>query len=294
MDTRELLKIDLNLLKSLQVMLEERNVSNAAKRLFITQPAMSKTLARLRSVFDDPLFTRSSHGMQPTPRAMELAQGLESVLIDIQGLVGRSEFDPAQWRGELTIALSEYIGVGMLPTLMGRLQTTAPGLTLNTVTRVEQQLEQLALGGLDFAIHIQHAHYPEHYQCHDIGGNPPIILARTGHPLSGRTPSWEDVARYPLVRMYISDLEQMDIFHSQSAFARLRAHPGANFETSHLLTALEVLRTTDYLMPGPPFVLRNPVIGDNIQALPFPGTDNPALGYRLVRHRRTEKSAVHN
>ena len=52
MDTRELAKIDLNLLISLQVLLEERNVSRAAERLFITQPAMSKTLARLRQVFN--------------------------------------------------------------------------------------------------------------------------------------------------------------------------------------------------------------------------------------------------
>ena len=71
METRELSRIDLNLLISLQVLLEEQNVSRAAERLFITQPAMSKTLARLREVFDDALFTRSSHGMRPTPRAPE-------------------------------------------------------------------------------------------------------------------------------------------------------------------------------------------------------------------------------
>ena len=76
MDTRELAKIDLNLLISLQVLLEEHNVSRAAERLYITQPAMSKTLSRLRTVFNDPLFTRCSHGMQPTPRAMEIALGL--------------------------------------------------------------------------------------------------------------------------------------------------------------------------------------------------------------------------
>ena len=84
MDTRDLSKIDLNLLISLQVLLEERSVSRAAERLFITQPAMSKTLARLRAVFDDDLFTRSSHGMQPTPRALELSAGLSAIIGDIR------------------------------------------------------------------------------------------------------------------------------------------------------------------------------------------------------------------
>ena len=76
MDTRELAKIDLNLLIALQILLEEKNVSRAAERLFITQPAMRKTLSRLRQVFDDALFTRSGHGMQPTPRATELEKDL--------------------------------------------------------------------------------------------------------------------------------------------------------------------------------------------------------------------------
>src|SRR5210317_1352524 len=103
MDTKELAKIDLNLLISLQVLLEEKNVSRAAERLFITQPAMSKTLSRLRSVFDDPLFTRTSHGMQPTPRAIELALGLPDILGGISQLVSGSYFDPARAEDEVTI-----------------------------------------------------------------------------------------------------------------------------------------------------------------------------------------------
>jgi DNA-binding transcriptional LysR family regulator len=118
MDTRELAKIDLNLLIALQILLEEKNVSRAAERLFITQPAMSKTLSRLRQVFDDALFTRSGHGMQPTPRATELEKDLAAILGDISQLVSGSRFDPAQFSGEIRLALSEYIGVALLPQLV--------------------------------------------------------------------------------------------------------------------------------------------------------------------------------
>jgi DNA-binding transcriptional LysR family regulator len=106
MTATSLSNIDLNLLISLQVLLEERNVSRAAESLHITQPAMSKTLSRLRELFDDPLFTRSSHGMQPTPRAMELEGDLNAILGGISKLVSSPQFDPASATGEINLALS--------------------------------------------------------------------------------------------------------------------------------------------------------------------------------------------
>lgn len=294
MDARDLAKIDLNLLISMQVLLEEQNVSRAAERLFITQPAMSKTLSRLRTVFSDPLFTRSSHGMTPTPRAQELGRRLEPILGDILALLNREEFDPATYSGELTIALSEYIGIGILPKLMARLQFLAPALGLRSITRAEQQLDQLAAGDLDFAIHIRHSNYLEDFQTHSLGSNAPVILAREGHPLSGTTPSWDSLSLYPFIRLYISDMEETEIFQRARRLGELPEPDGGRFETSHLLTALEVLRATDYLMPGPPYILQNPTVGYKIQALAMPEQDHFDLEYVLVRHRRTEKSEVHN
>ena len=80
MDAKLLSRVDLNLLVALQVLIEEQSVTRAAERLFITQPAMSKTLQRLRELFDDPLFIRSGRGLVPTPRAVELEKKLPLVL----------------------------------------------------------------------------------------------------------------------------------------------------------------------------------------------------------------------
>ena len=161
---REILKNDLNLLISLHILLEERSVSRAAERLNITEPAMSKTLSRLRDMFEDPLFTRSSHGMQPTPRAEELATPLAELLKDIGQLVSGNEFDPYAYTGEITLALSEFIGVALLPPLIHRLHQQAPRLTIRTITRVENQLEQLGRGNLDFAIHLEQAQYGDDFR----------------------------------------------------------------------------------------------------------------------------------
>ena len=297
MDAKDLSRVDLNLLISLQVLLEEGSVSRAAARLFITQPAMSKTLGRLREVFEDPLFTRSSHGMVPTPRVLELASELESVLLQIQQLVGGQDFDPATWHGELTVALSEYVGIWLLPPLMARLQRRAPGITLKSIPRVEHQLQQLASGDLDFAIQIKHAQYDDEFTCHDLGGSPPVVLARKDHPLTGKTLDWDSFREYPVIRIYIYDQEELEVTQNMQSIVRrleAEAHPRGGFETSHLLTALEVLRSTDYLMPAPPFLLGNPTAAFDIQVLTMPSELDYNINYMLVRHNRTAKSPVHN
>jgi len=297
MDARDLLRIDLNLLVSLHILLEERNVSRAAERLFITQPAMSKTLSRLRKVFDDPLFTRSSHGMQPTPRALELAQDLETVLQDIQGLLGGQEFQPETFKGELTIAISEYIGIWLLPPLMQRLSFLAPNLTLKSITRVEHQLQHLADGDLDFAVHIRHDGYGPEFICHPMGGSRPVIIAREAHPLTGQAPDWEKILRYPVIRLYVADQEELEVFKDTESLVQQLATQDSvsgGFETSHLLTAIEVLRHTDHLMPAPPFLLHNPTVAYKIQALPMPAEIDYSIDYVLVRHQRTLNSPIHN
>lgn len=294
MDTRELSRIDLNLLISLQVLLEEGSVSRAAERLFITQSAMSKTLTRLRALFNDPLFTRSSHGMQPTPRALELARGLSEILGNIGQLVSGDLFDPASANSEITIALSEYIGVTLLPTLAERLQRQAPRLRLRIVTRVENQLEQLALGNLDFALHINQASYGPAYRLLPLGGSPPAILLREGHPMCTSPGDLQALANYPVIRLYVSDREHVEERGILDMLDHLSHPAGGTLEISHLMTAIEVLRSTNYYMFGPSYLTQNEKLSQGITALPLPVDGDFSVEYSLVAHQRTENSPLHN
>ena len=294
MNIRKLAKIDLNLLISLQVLLETKNVSRAAEQLYITQPAMSKTLSRLRRLFDDPLFTRSSHGMQPTPKALELTEDLGQILRGITQLVTDSSFDPGTFTGEITMALSEYIGVALLPQLARRLQTQAPLLRIRAITRVENQLEELALGNLDFAVHLQQASYGSEYRVHELGGSPAALLMRENHPLTRGKISWQRLSQYPLIRLYVSDWEQLEIQRNSDAMSRMFEHLQGSLEISHLLTALEVLRHTDYFMPAPSYILQNADVTRGITALPVPREGDYSLNYALVAHNRTANSPMHN
>ncbi len=294
MDTRDLARIDLNLLISLQVLMEERNVSRAAERLHITQPAMSKTLSRLRELFDDALFTRSSHGMQPTPRALELAHQLTDILGNITQLVSGQRFDPERADAEVTFALSEYIGVTLLPTLVERLQARAPRLRLRIVTRVENQLEQLALGNLDFALHMNQAHYGDSFRVERLGGSPPAILVREGHPLCASPGNLDALQEYPVIRLYVSDRNQTEERRILEQLERVTARGQGSLEISHLMTAIEVLRNTDYYMLGPLYLTQNEKLSQGITALPLPSAVDFTVEYSLVAHQRTENSPLHN
>lgn len=99
--------LDLNLLKALHALIEEQNVSRAAERLNLTQPAVSSMLAKLRHRFDDPLFIRSAHGMIPTTRAEMLAQPVKAILDSIGALMQPVDFNPADLDCTVKLAATE-------------------------------------------------------------------------------------------------------------------------------------------------------------------------------------------
>ena len=137
MDIRELGRLDLNLLVALEALIEEGNVSRAAERLFISQSAMSKTLGRLRELFDDPLFIRKGSGMVPTPRAEQLAELLPKVLLAVQDMLTPPTFDPISYEGQFNLLVQGHMGQWLLPLLIERLSQRAPLIRLSALSRAE-------------------------------------------------------------------------------------------------------------------------------------------------------------
>src|SRR5690606_22985887 len=111
-------KVDLNLLVYLDVLLRELNVTRAAEQLGITQPAMSNGLRRLRDMFNDPLLIRSSDGMKPTERALDLQPKVRQILAETQHLLEpKQEFKAIASRRVFRIMVSDYAEATLIPTL---------------------------------------------------------------------------------------------------------------------------------------------------------------------------------
>jgi LysR family transcriptional activator of mexEF-oprN operon len=125
--------VDLNLLLVFHALLQERNVTRAAQRLFIGQPALSGALKRLRAVFNDQLFVRTSHGMQPTARALELARAIDPLLLGLhQVMQQKTTFDFSTAKRVFHVGLSDALEVALMPALMQRIASIAPGIQLIT------------------------------------------------------------------------------------------------------------------------------------------------------------------
>ncbi|WP_225773250.1 LysR family transcriptional regulator [Inquilinus sp. Marseille-Q2685] len=180
--------IDLNLLVAFDALMAERSVTRAGARIGRTQPAMSAALARLRALLRDELFVRGPYGLQPTPRALDLAQPLSDALAQIQQTLDfTQEFDPASSAATFTLGLSDHPAFSLLPRLAPVLQETAPGITLRvrSFTARDDAIGMLDAGEADATIGVPAAPagrilsrplFEERFVC----------VLRRGHPAAGR------------------------------------------------------------------------------------------------------------
>lgn len=120
---RDIRTLDFNLLKAFDALLDERSVTRAADRLSVTQPAMSAMLSRLRESFDDPLFVRVQHGIEPTDRAMELGSQVKTVLANINRMLEPAHFDPKTAKLKITLAATDYAFYAIAIPFLARLKT---------------------------------------------------------------------------------------------------------------------------------------------------------------------------
>jgi DNA-binding transcriptional LysR family regulator len=146
-------RIDLNLLEYLDVLLRERNVTRAASHLGLSQPAMSNGLGRLRIMFDDPLLVRTSDGMAPTERALELQPMIREVLAKVDKAVQpQADFDAATAERFFRIMATDYAESTIFPPILHRLREAAPGITLDIMTPSDVSFLDVEQGKVDMVI----------------------------------------------------------------------------------------------------------------------------------------------
>ncbi|MBN3787943.1 LysR family transcriptional regulator [Burkholderia sp. Ac-20353] len=147
-------ELNLNQLLVLDVLLSERSLTRAARVLDLTQPALSKTLARLRQYFDDPLFVRVGLRMEPTPKALELGEPVRAILQSVRALRSdRISFDPRTSQRSFRFFMLDVGASQMLPLLLSRLAEEAPGILVQAINADAAHLDTwLENGTVDLAI----------------------------------------------------------------------------------------------------------------------------------------------
>jgi DNA-binding transcriptional LysR family regulator len=176
--------VDLAMLRSFDALMRERSVSKAAARLFLSQPAVSASLKRLRLAFGDELFVRVQYGVEPTPRALQLAPGVQAVMSELQKLMSRHQaFDPAVSDRILRVAGSDHLCRTLLPGICQTLTALGSRMRVSwSLADYSSTADELVRGDIDFAL-IPRITQLTGLQTQVITEDSYVGVARHGHPV---------------------------------------------------------------------------------------------------------------
>ncbi len=287
MELAEIYRRDLNLLVALRILLEEGSVSKAAKRLNLSQSAMSRILGRLRLLTGDPLFIRQGQQLIPTQKAQSLNAELTAPLAALQALFIPERFDPANCEQSFKIAATDYAMQTLLPFALPRLYAEAPKVSLElTSLRYEHLLEQLTIENNDLAI------------CRKTGDIGPLQSEKLGlvgvsclvsknHPLAKSKLTLADYLTYPHAVIAISD----GVKHLLDDALEGLPKPKLVLRAYHLDAAVAMTKSLPLIITVPADLayLVGEKYGLITKALPF---NFRPFDYFLIWHPKTAHSAA--
>ncbi|MDU8500690.1 LysR family transcriptional regulator [Pseudomonas syringae] len=280
--------LDLNLLKALDALLDERSVTRAADRLSLTQPAVSGMLNRLRESFDDPLFVRAQRGIVPTLRAEQLATPVKQLLADIEGMLQPQAFAPLTASMTVRLASTDYALRAVVVPFLSVLREQAPNIRVSIQPIDNQELaNQLDRGDIDLALITPETTTPglhavplfdEHYVC----------VMRADHPdaVQGKL----SLDRFcALNHVLVSPSGGSFQGVTDDALEKLGRSRRVTVSVTSFLVLPEILMLSDLIAVVPSRL----AIGNAGLTLLEPPVEIPGFRKALAWHERTHRDAGH-
>ncbi|GAB7037084.1 MULTISPECIES: LysR family transcriptional regulator [Catenuloplanes] len=272
--------VDLNLLKPLAALLDERSVSRAAIRAHMSQPAMSRTLQRLRKAFKDDLLVRGTGGYELTPAGERIRRQLATLLPDVADMFGRGPFAPAGAAETFRVAGSDYAATVLGDPLFRDVLRQSPRSRLHYRTWHDSVFDELDHGRLDLAF------------CGVIPSGPLraerlfderfVCVLSSDHPLAGRPAL--DLEEYLGVRHVVVDVSRGEQGVVDADLRRAGRRRSPALTVPYHSAALHVVPGTDFVATMPERLV-HPHDGIRVAAVP------PQIGvmaYAMVWHPRLD------
>jgi DNA-binding transcriptional LysR family regulator len=279
MDTRNL---NLNLLVTLEALLVERNVTKAAARLHLSQPAVSAQLSRLRALFEDPLLIPAQRGMVPTAKAAELLEPLRQALDQVRAtLATHSSFNASKAKLTVTIACTDYLQAAIVRPLVLQLHNQAPGVRIALRNLDLPQLEmQMERGDVDLALMTPQA-APPGLRGRHLFDERYVLIGRRNHPRLRANIGIEEFAR--LEHVIVSIRGGDFVTPVDRTLAALGHRRNVVLSASSFLFVPEIVRQSDFVALVPERLVRDGAGDLKLIEPPF-AVDGFAVG--MVWHER--------
>jgi len=292
----QLNRFDLNLLIALDALLREKNVTRAAERVYVSQPAMSAALQKLRDYFNDPLLVRVGREMQLTPRGLSLVEPVREALLSIQATLGtQPTFDPATVKRSFTVIVTDEAAPRLMPPVLKRLAREAPGIQLQLEHVTQTTINRVEYGDADLCLCLDSPRffglraYPDTLRIIELAAVRWVCVVSQDHPCVGDEMSEEQYMSLPHI------------------FGRPSGYGASVDELVHRLTNRNVdVRATaqsllelPFLICGTPLVatiperlarILAPILPLKVFALPF---EVPLSKELVIWHKRNEPDPGH-
>ncbi|WP_428775153.1 LysR family transcriptional regulator [Vibrio sp.] len=274
--------VDLNLFLVFDAIYTERNLTRAAERLCITQPAVSNALTRLRNNLGDPLFIRTPKAMVPTPVADNMINMVREALQLLNTSVQMGDhFDPAIADYNFKLSMHDVNEATLLPALLAKMQSVAPNISVSSYPAKRDQLvTELSSGNLDLAIDIPVIDHPDlqHLPMVEL---PYVCVVRADHPEVSDGLTLEQYLE--LSHIHISSRRQ-GTGHVEAALNRIGKQRNIQVRTKHHLVASALVAQTNLAMTVPRSLAKDP----NLKMFDLPFEVAP-VAWHLYWHRSAEQ-----
>ncbi|MEO7400343.1 MAG: LysR family transcriptional regulator [Polaromonas sp.] len=285
----DILHLDLKLLVAFEAMLATRNVTSAAHAIGLTQPAMSTCLGKLRKVLGDPLFVRTSRGMEPTPFALELSEPIRNALHLIRQTLNRDKhFDAATSTRTFKLIMTDIGERVFLPDLLRRLSTVAPGLNIRTVQIPGKEMrEALESGEMDLAVGFIPDLNAGYYQ-QRLFNRSYVCVTRSDHPVIKDTLSLKQylAASHAIVSAPGTGHDVVERVLTEKGLKRRIA-----LHVRHFLAIPLIVANTDLIVTIPAMLAESYLPAGNIKLL-TPPVKLPVYSIKQYWHERFHEDAA--
>lgn len=284
----DLRRIDLNLLVALEALLDEKNVTRAAQRLGMSQPAASRALGRLRALFSDALLVDGPGGYLLSARAEELRPALRRILAGVGEMLEANVFDPATATGRIRLLMPDLQAAALAPHLLARLAHEAPSLDLDIVAPDKNGFEALEHGDADAMVAlIDEA--PAGIRRRRLYDEELVTLMRVHHPaLAGKL----TLDRFLALEHIVVSVTGIGPAPVDEALARMGRTRRVKLRVPNFFAAVEIAARSDLIMTLPSSLARAAADMRRFVSLP-PPLDLRTFTMSLAWHARQQDAPRH-
>mgnify|MGYP001548621463 CR=1 FL=1 len=285
--------LDLNLLRTLRVLHQEENMRRAAERMFVTQPAVSQALKKLRHHFSDELFIKTPTGLKPTSFTDDLMDNVGPLLDSLSSTLNQGEtFDPAEIDLDIRIALAPHMISFLSSRLFSDIRKEAPGAEVRIEAWTSETLDNLAKGDLHLGISLEVADLPGELVSESLSDDFYRVYVREGHPVLGNKSNLKlkDLDGCEIAALLVPDFNYQET-HIERIMKANGYRATVGFRCSMSSSVTEVLRSSDMVYGASSFIDPGELKGLRTLNL---RVKNQQLNYPVTAyyHRRNRKNPL--